>query len=69
RPPAPGPTTGDAAALTPPGRVVGAHAPPFPPGGLGLPYPPMPTGAPGVPDGGTGPGLSDDPEVWHRRAR
>nr|WP_240657947.1 phage holin family protein [Streptomyces populi] len=64
-----GPTTGNADALAPPGRVIGAHAPAFPPGGLGLMYPPMPTGAPGVPDGGTGPVPSDDPEVWRRRAR
>lgn len=69
RPSAPRPTTGRAHELTPPGRVIGGGAPASPPGGLGVPYPPIPSGAPDIRGTATGPGLSDDPEVWLRRAR
>jgi hypothetical protein len=69
RPSAPRPATGDLDALTPPGRVIGAHAPASPPGGMGLMYPPIPSGTPDAPGAATGPGPSDDPEMWLRRAR
>ncbi|WP_425535541.1 phage holin family protein [Streptomyces aureus] len=69
RPAAPRPATTDPDALTPPGRVIGAHAPPSPPSGMGLPYPPIPSAAPDAVDAGTGTGPSDDPEVWLHRAR
>ncbi|MFF8532779.1 phage holin family protein [Streptomyces sp. NPDC015532] len=69
RPSRPRPATGDLDALTPPGRVIGGHAPASPPGGMGLMYPPIPSGAPDVPGTATDPGPSDDPEVWLNRAR
>ncbi|MET9903986.1 phage holin family protein [Streptomyces sp. NPDC006446] len=69
RPAAPRPTTEHADELTPPGRVIGGGPPASPPGGMGVLYPPIPSGTPEVHGTGTGSGLSDDPEVWIRRAR
>ncbi|MET7984465.1 phage holin family protein [Streptomyces sp. NPDC005281] len=69
RPAAPRPATSDPDALTPPGRVIGAHAPASPPSGMGLMYPPIPSGSPDAPGSGMDQGPSDDPEVWLHRAR